>query len=114
MTDKPVTQMRDGRIYVLETTSVLGVKEPIRGEAFPTPQKAYRRMVEHAGQSPPDGEPDWPDTFGDEFWGWKPEDGSVGYLITEWEWSGKEDSNREFPDEKPDLSQFGSHETNRV
>jgi len=91
------TQLQEGKLYVLETTSRLGVKEPL-SEAHATPRSAYRSLVRHAGDEPPDGEPEWPDEFGDKVWGWKPDDGSVGYTITEWEWSGvKRDGGDEWP-----------------
>lgn len=88
------TKLRDGKLYVLETTARHGVKEPL-SEAHPTPGSAYRSMVRHAGEEPPDGEPDWPDEFGDKLWGWKPSKKRMGYYITEWEWAGVEGEERD-------------------
>ena len=71
------------RIYVLRTTETLGPHDPIR-EAFTSPHTAYRRLIDHAGETPPDGEPEWPEVFGEKVWGWYPDDGSTGYTISEW------------------------------
>lgn len=71
-------------IYVAESLARVGVKDPLKG-VFTTPPEAYAAIVDHAGHEPESGEPEWPDSFGGDMWGWNPPDGETpSYLISEW------------------------------
>jgi hypothetical protein len=91
----------DGRIYVAETTNTLGVKDPLRS-VHATPEEAFEAVVNHAGERP-DTDPEWPDDWGDEMWGWKP-DGGPSYTIAQYVWSGVVTAGYDdFPAEPPAL-----------
>jgi hypothetical protein len=77
-----------GRIYIAQTKSQLGIGS--FQQIYTTPANAYKKIVTHAGKEPPNGEPEWPDTLGNDYWAWDCTDGPV-YLITEWVWSGESD-----------------------
>jgi hypothetical protein len=77
----------DGRLYLATRVQRLGVKDRLRS-IHTTPADAYEAVVDHAGESPPEGEPDWPDgDWGDDIWGFNTEAGAT-YLIQQFVWSG--------------------------
>lgn len=78
--------LTNGRIYIAESVKRVGMRDDLL-EVCMTPGAAYREIVEHVGWEPEGEEPEWPESFGDDFWAWNPE-GERAYTISEWVYSG--------------------------
>ena len=73
------------KVYLASSLARVGVEDPL-WEVCRSPSDAYDAIVDHAGGEPDDGEPEWPESFEGERWGWNPVNPKrPSYLITECE-----------------------------